>query len=144
MLRCVQIPSSAVEMPGGADNSGSVFLDVQFGALEPDALHDTPPQSAHPAHPAHPAHSPRPARASLSSTHSVLAKSLMEGPRMTPEQLQRTDLIQQYMRRGERAGAAECPFGAPLQLQLDVDAPLNLSKKSPSPPRAFMPRMLEA
>lgn len=112
------------------------------------------PHPASPAHPAHPAHSPRPLRASLSSTHSVLAKSLMEGPRMTPEQLKRTDIIQQYMRRGE-AGAGECPLlawrGASpkaepvLELQVDVaDAPLNLSKKSPSPPRSYMPRMLEA
>lgn len=112
------------------------------------------PHPASPAHPAHPAHSPRPPRASLSSTHSVLAKSLMEGPRMTPEQLKRTDIIQQYMRRGE-AAAGECPLlawrGASpkaepvLELQVDVaDAPLNLSKKSPSPPRPYMPRMLEA
>ena len=121
-----------------------------------------PPQHPHPASPAHPAHSPRPLRASLSSTHSVLAKSLMEGPRMTPEQLKRTDLIQQYMRRGEAAGegcpmragallacyrgASPAPEPAPvLELQVDVaDAPLNLSKKSPSPPRSYMPRMLEA
>ncbi|XP_023947909.1 ecdysone-inducible protein E75 isoform X3 [Bicyclus anynana] len=112
-----------------------------------------PPQHPHPASPAHPAHSPRPLRAPLSSTHSVLAKSLMEGPRMTPEQLKRTDIIQQYMRRGELG--AECPLrlrygGSPapepaLELQVEVaDAPLNLSKKSPSPPRAYMPRMLEA
>ncbi|KAH9631302.1 hypothetical protein HF086_012553 [Spodoptera exigua] len=33
-----KIPSSAVEMPGGAD--GAMFLDVQFGALEPEALRD--------------------------------------------------------------------------------------------------------
>ncbi|CAG9585405.1 unnamed protein product [Danaus chrysippus] len=134
-----------------------------------------PPHHPHPASPAHPAHSPRPLRASLSSTHSVLAKSLMEGPRMTPEQLKRTDIIQQYMRRGEVSAsssssspAAECPLrsgllacyrgAAPspspspcpgpeplLELQVEVsDAPLNLSKKSPSPPRSFMPRMLEA
>ncbi|XP_069365724.1 ecdysone-inducible protein E75 isoform X2 [Maniola hyperantus] len=127
-----------------------------------------PPQHPHPASPAHPAHSPRPLRASLSSTHSVLAKSLMEGPRMTPEQLKRTDIIQQYMRRGEiaAAGASSAGEGCPLraggmltcfrsaspaapepvlELQVDVaDAPLNLSKKSPSPPRSYMPRMLEA
>lgn len=113
------------------------------------------PQHPHPASPAHPAHSPRPLRASLSSTHSVLAKSLMEGPRMTPEQLKRTDIIQQYMRRSE--GAGECPLRAyraggespaaasVLALQVDVTPePLNLSKKSPSPPRAYMPQMMEA
>ncbi|XP_072943410.1 ecdysone-inducible protein E75 isoform X2 [Epargyreus clarus] len=123
-----------------------------------------PPQHPHPASPAHPAHSPRQLRTSLSSTHSVLAKSLMEGPRMTPEQLKRTDIIQQYMRRGEAGGAGAgegCPLRAGgllacyrgaspapepvLELQVDVaDAPLNLSKKSPSPPRSYMPRMLEA
>lgn len=38
---------------------------------------------------------------SLSSTHSTLAKSLMEGPRMTAEQLKRTDIIHDYIMRGE-------------------------------------------
>ncbi|XP_054283037.1 nuclear hormone receptor E75-like isoform X2 [Macrosteles quadrilineatus] len=38
---------------------------------------------------------------SLSSTHSTLAKSLMEGPRMTPEQMKRTDIIHDYIMRGE-------------------------------------------
>ncbi|XP_026329387.1 ecdysone-inducible protein E75 isoform X3 [Hyposmocoma kahamanoa] len=128
-----------------------------------------PPHHPHPASPAHPAHSPRPMRASLSSTHSVLAKSLMEGPRMTPEQLKRTDIIQQYMRRGEAGAAEGCPLRAgaaasalltcyrgaspaPPMLSLQVDVaeaeaqqPLNLSKKSPSPPRSsYMPPMLEA
>lgn len=36
---------------------------------------------------------------SLSSTHSVLAKSLMEEPRMTPEQIKRSDIIQNYIMR---------------------------------------------
>ncbi|XP_035903512.1 ecdysone-induced protein 75B, isoforms C/D isoform X2 [Anopheles stephensi] len=36
---------------------------------------------------------------SLSSTHSVLAKSLMEEPRMTPEQMKRTDIIHNYIMR---------------------------------------------
>lgn len=137
------------------------------GEAEARPVQPTPspqPQHPHPGNPAHPAHSPRPLRASLSSTHSVLAKSLMEGPRMSPEQLKRTDIIQQYMRRGESSAptAAEgCPLRtgailscyrgstpAPqpvLALQVDVtDAPLNLSKKSPSPPRSYMPQMLEA
>lgn len=39
----------------------------------------------------------------LSSTHSTLAKSLMEGPRMTAEQLKRTDIIHNYIMRGETA-----------------------------------------
>ncbi|XP_017883754.1 ecdysone-inducible protein E75 isoform X2 [Ceratina calcarata] len=37
----------------------------------------------------------------LSSTHSTLARSLMEGPRMTAEQLKRTDIIHNYIMRGE-------------------------------------------
>ncbi|XP_026740726.1 protein lingerer-like [Trichoplusia ni] len=44
-----KIPSSAVEMPGGAEGA-AMFLDVQFGALEPDHLQDAPhapkPQAA--------------------------------------------------------------------------------------------------
>uniref|UniRef100_A0A1B0G2R8 NR LBD domain-containing protein n=1 Tax=Glossina morsitans morsitans TaxID=37546 RepID=A0A1B0G2R8_GLOMM len=36
---------------------------------------------------------------SLSSTHSVLAKSLMAEPRMTPEQIKRSDIIQNYIMR---------------------------------------------
>ncbi|XP_073943945.1 ecdysone-induced protein 75B isoform X3 [Choristoneura fumiferana] len=126
------------------------------GEAEARPMRPTPsPQPMHPhpgspAHPAHPAHSPRPLRAPLSSTHSVLAKSLMEGPRMTPEQLKRTDIIQQYMRRGEageecRAGLLLYRGASPLQVDVaDAPQPLNLSKKSPSPPRSFMPPMLEA
>ncbi|CAH1153899.1 unnamed protein product [Phaedon cochleariae] len=37
----------------------------------------------------------------LSSSHSMLAKSLMEGPRMTAEQMKRTDIIHNYIMRGE-------------------------------------------
>lgn len=82
------------------------------GEAEARPVRPTPsPQPAmllHPGSPVHPAHSPRPvSRPSLSSTHSVLAKSLMEGPRMTPEQLKRTDLIHQYMMRGDMS---ECPL----------------------------------
>lgn len=50
---------------------------------------------------------------SLSSTHSTLARSLMEGPRMTAEQQKRTDIIHNYIMRGgsETASApAETPF----------------------------------
>lgn len=38
-------------------------------------------------------------QSSLSSTHSVLARSLMEEPRMTPEQIKRSDIIQNYIKR---------------------------------------------
>ncbi|XP_055856427.1 ecdysone-induced protein 75B, isoforms C/D isoform X4 [Episyrphus balteatus] len=40
----------------------------------------------------------------LSSTHSVLAKSLMAEPRMTPEQMKRSDIIQNYIMRDQNAG----------------------------------------
>ncbi|XP_071445699.1 ecdysone-induced protein 75B, isoforms C/D [Hetaerina americana] len=36
---------------------------------------------------------------SLSSTHSTLARSLMEGPKMTAEQMKRTDIIHSYIMR---------------------------------------------
>jgi len=51
-------------------------------------------------------------QSSLSSTHSTLAKSLMEGPRMTPEQMKRTDIIHNFIMRGESAtnGTASCPY----------------------------------
>ncbi|XP_077299839.1 ecdysone-induced protein 75B isoform X2 [Arctopsyche grandis] len=87
---------------------------------------------------------------SLSSTHSVLARSLMEGPRMTPEQMKRSDIIQNYIMRGEGArepsfrtrwpappAPAPIPQAPRLELQVDIAdsaQPLNLSKKSPSPP----------
>lgn len=53
---------------------------------------------------------------SLSSTHSTLAKSLMEGPRMTAEQMKRTEVIHNYIMRGENNNsshgnsAATCPY----------------------------------
>lgn len=52
---------------------------------------------------------------SLSSTHSTLAKSLMEGPRMTAEQMKRTDIIHNYIMRGEAspmvtATPTACPY----------------------------------
>lgn len=51
---------------------------------------------------------------SLSSTHSTLARSLMEGPRMTAEQQKRTDIIHNYIMRGETNGENvqynQCPY----------------------------------
>ncbi|KAJ8879952.1 hypothetical protein PR048_020573 [Dryococelus australis] len=44
---------------------------------------------------------------SLSSTHSTLAKSLMEGPRMTAEQLKHTDIIHNYIMRGDVGASAK-------------------------------------
>nr|ATY36241.1 ecdysone-inducible protein E75 [Laodelphax striatellus] len=43
---------------------------------------------------------------SLSSTHSTLAKSLMESPRMTPEQLKRTEMINDFIMRAGNDSAA--------------------------------------
>lgn len=141
------------------------FRAMRRDTGEAEARPMRPTPSPQPPHHPHPAHSPRPLRASLSSTHSVLAKSLMEGPRMTPEQLKRTDIIQQYMRRGESGASEGCPLragglltcsyrgvspapaGMALQVEVveaDAPQPLNLSKKSPSPPRSYMPPMLEA
>lgn len=54
-----------------------------------------------------PPNAPPQSQSSLSSTHSTLAKSLMEGPRMTAEQMKRTDIIHNYiMRSGETATTA--------------------------------------
>ncbi|CAH1957640.1 unnamed protein product [Acanthoscelides obtectus] len=58
-------------------------------------------------------------QSSLSSSHSMLAKSLMEGPRMTAEQMKRTDIIHSYIMRGESptmaspmvtAAPTACPY----------------------------------
>lgn len=48
----------------------------------------------------------------LSSRHSTLAKSLMESPRMTAEQLKRTDIIHNYIMRGD-AGVLSSPRSSP-------------------------------
>ncbi|XP_063907771.1 ecdysone-inducible protein E75 isoform X3 [Zophobas morio] len=53
---------------------------------------------------------PPPPPSSLSSTHSTLAKSLMEGPRMTAEQMKRTDIIHNYIMRDEHPVAAASPM----------------------------------
>lgn len=81
-----------------------------------------------------------PAPASLSSTHSVLARSLMEEPRMSPEQMKRSDIIQNYIMRSDRDAAYRSPRWAapspsPAPAPQDTPQPLNLSKKSPTPPR---------
>lgn len=59
-----------------------------------------------------------PPQSSLSSTHSTLAKSLMEGPRMTAEQLKRTDIIHNFIMRNESASPmvtapTSCPYKPP-------------------------------
>ncbi|XP_014467813.1 PREDICTED: ecdysone-inducible protein E75 isoform X2 [Dinoponera quadriceps] len=45
----------------------------------------------------------------LSSTHSTLARSLMEGPRMTPEQMKRTDIIHNFIMHGEASPGSPSP-----------------------------------
>ncbi|XP_046740588.1 nuclear hormone receptor E75-like isoform X3 [Diprion similis] len=51
----------------------------------------------------------------LSSTHSTLAKSLMEGPRMTAEQLKRTDIIHNYIMRGDVSPGSPIPSPSPAE-----------------------------
>jgi nuclear receptor subfamily 1 group D protein 3 len=46
----------------------------------------------------------------LSSTHSTLAKSLMESPRMTAEQLKRTDIIHNYIMRADSPNPVTIEF----------------------------------
>ena len=51
----------------------------------------------------------------LSSTHSTLAKSLMEGPRMTAEQLKRTDIIHNYIMRGDANSRSPASSPSPAE-----------------------------
>ncbi|XP_043485253.1 ecdysone-inducible protein E75 isoform X1 [Leptopilina heterotoma] len=51
----------------------------------------------------------------LSSTHSTLAKSLMEGPRMTAEQMKRTDIIHNYIMRGEASPRSPTTSPSPAE-----------------------------
>ncbi|XP_019556691.1 ecdysone-inducible protein E75 isoform X2 [Aedes albopictus] len=65
-------------------------------------LNQSPHQSLHHHHHHHHAGTPPASHhqsSSLSSTHSVLAKSLMEQPTMTPEQMKRSDIIHNYIMR---------------------------------------------
>lgn len=61
-------------------------------------------------------------QSSLSSTHSVLAKSLMAEPRMTPEQIKRQDIIQNYIMRD-----------SPNNSSLLVCSPHGPGSRSPAP-----------
>ncbi|XP_011697397.1 PREDICTED: nuclear hormone receptor E75 isoform X1 [Wasmannia auropunctata] len=51
----------------------------------------------------------------LSSTHSTLARSLMEGPRMTAEQMKRTDIIHNYIMRGEASPRSPTASPSPAE-----------------------------
>nr|CAL36975.1 ecdysone-induced protein 75C [Aedes aegypti] len=65
-------------------------------------LNQSPHQSLHHHHHHHHSGTPPASHhqsSSLSSTHSVLAKSLMEQPTMTPEQMKRSDIIHNYIMR---------------------------------------------
>ncbi|CAD0205949.1 unnamed protein product [Chrysodeixis includens] len=64
-----KIPSSAVEMPGGAEGAG-MFLDVQFGALEPDHLQDAP----------HAQHTPKPAAAAPAASEPAAHEPAADTP----------------------------------------------------------------
>ncbi|XP_065362423.1 ecdysone-induced protein 75B, isoforms C/D isoform X3 [Calliphora vicina] len=82
---------------------------------------------------------------SLSSTHSVLAKSLMAEPRMTPEQMKRSDIIQNYIMRDSQQTASSSnsllvcsPHGpgsrspAPLHHQMQMHNLYNNGSNSPN------------
>ncbi|XP_067642968.1 ecdysone-induced protein 75B, isoforms C/D isoform X3 [Eurosta solidaginis] len=56
-----------------------------------------------------------PQQSSLSSTHSVLAKSLMAEPRMTPEQIKRSDIIKNYIMRDSTSACSGNRSPAPTQ-----------------------------
>ncbi|XP_058833084.1 ecdysone-inducible protein E75-like isoform X2 [Topomyia yanbarensis] len=67
---------------------------------------------------------------SLSSTHSVLAKSLMEQPTMTPEQMKRSDIIHNYIMRESHQQAQHHPAdhqGPPYRSGLQVCSPRSSS-----------------
>ncbi|XP_058466054.1 ecdysone-induced protein 75B isoform X2 [Malaya genurostris] len=67
---------------------------------------------------------------SLSSTHSVLAKSLMEQPTMTPEQMKRSDIIHNYIMRESHQQAQHHPTdhqGPPYRGGLQVCSPRSSS-----------------
>ncbi|XP_063697114.1 ecdysone-inducible protein E75 [Culicoides brevitarsis] len=50
---------------------------------------------------------------SLSSTHSILAKSLMEEPRMTPEQMKRSELLHNYIMRESQSSTESAGYKSP-------------------------------
>ncbi|XP_028895196.1 ecdysone-inducible protein E75 isoform X4 [Zeugodacus cucurbitae] len=69
-------------------------------------------------------------QSSLSSTHSVLAKSLMAEPRMTPEQIKRSDIIQNYIMRDQ----ASCSAGSIIP-----GTPTHTTTRSPAPVQHLSP-----
>lgn len=65
-----------------------------------------------------------PPQSSLSSSHSMLAKSLMEGPRMTAEQMKRTEVIHNFIMRGESPVASPMVTAAPTACPYKVNTSL--------------------
>ncbi|XP_037025128.1 ecdysone-inducible protein E75 isoform X2 [Bradysia coprophila] len=75
-------------------------------------------------------------QSSLSSTHSVLARSLMEEPRMTPEQIKRSDIIQNYIKRESQAefqNSSSSSYKSPHHQGLLVCAPQSAESQSTCP-----------
>lgn len=73
-------------------------------------------------------------QSSLSSTHSVLARSLMEEPRMTPEQIKRSDIIQNYIKRESQAEYQNASsYKSPHHQGLLVCAPQSAQSQSTCP-----------
>nr|XP_031838598.1 nuclear hormone receptor E75 [Nomia melanderi] len=77
-------------------------------------LHLTSPPARSPSNQVQAAQCPQTASL-LSSTHSTLARSLMEGPRMTAEQLKRTDIIHNYIMRGETSPRSPAVSPSPAE-----------------------------
>nr|WGM57976.1 ecdysone-inducible protein E75 isoform B [Nilaparvata lugens] len=75
---------------------------------------------------------------SLSSTHSTLAKSLMESPRMTPEQLKRTEMINDFLMRDNGASASSYQY-PPQRWQSGTSVITTTSAvAAPPPPSAYI------
>lgn len=80
-------------------------------------------------------------QSSLSSTHSVLARSLMEEPRMTPEQMKRSDIITSYIKResqveqqrvsSQQGGLLVCALSSGSNSNSHRGSPLNASNAMP-------------
>ncbi|XP_069671797.1 ecdysone-inducible protein E75-like isoform X2 [Periplaneta americana] len=91
---------------------------------EPMIVQVSPPPPPHPVQPQHHSSpqlhlhltantqqsSSSPSTSLLSSTHSTLAKSLMASPRMTAEQLKRTDIIHNYIMRSDSPNPVTIEF----------------------------------
>jgi nuclear receptor subfamily 1 group D member 3 len=71
-------------------------------------------------------------KASLSATHSMLARSLAESPKLTPEQLKQAEVIQNYIMQEPSSwppSAAQTSVIMSGKAAAGAEAPLNLSIK---------------